>query len=166
MAYGLEVRFRRCVTLAWRREEGRCSSQMSGFWHRDNKGIAALEAAILVPLVLLPLIFGIIDWGYVFFVDLSLTNAAREGARRGVTAATEEMAVQEAKDAVEAYLVAAGLGTGGLNEVEWDATMENPNLTVKTSIADFEPLIGFLPEAALPSSLSATAVMRWELAPL
>lgn len=46
---------------------------------RDS-GAAALEFAIIVP-VLLTLIFGMIEFGFVFQAQLALTSAAREGAR-------------------------------------------------------------------------------------
>lgn len=47
-----------------------------------HRGAAAVEFALVVPLLLL-LVFGCIDWGWFFFLDQVVTNAAREGARRG-----------------------------------------------------------------------------------
>lgn len=51
-------------------------------FRRDNRGAAMVEFAIIAPL-LFALIFGIIDFGRVFFLYNNLTNAAREGARLG-----------------------------------------------------------------------------------
>lgn len=48
----------------------------------DSDGAAMVEFAIIAPL-LFALIFGIIDFGRVFFLYNNLTNAAREGARLG-----------------------------------------------------------------------------------
>jgi hypothetical protein len=42
-------------------------------------GAAAIEAAILVSLVLLPLVFGAIELGRVLWIRSQLVNAAREG---------------------------------------------------------------------------------------
>jgi len=46
----------------------------------SQKGAAAVEFALLLPLVAL-LIFGLIDFGRLFFVQISLTSASREAVR-------------------------------------------------------------------------------------
>jgi Flp pilus assembly protein TadG len=141
-----------------------CSRKKSLLSGEPERGTAALELAILLP-VLLTILFGIIDWGYVFYVDLSLTNAAREGARVGVTKTLGAQPGPEAaaRDKAEAYLESAGLGSGGHNSPSVVTSFDNVNVTVTTSIDSFTPLVGFLPDAALPQSLRARAVMRWEM---
>jgi len=47
----------------------------------SDDGAAALEFAIVAALALLPLLFGMIEFGFMFQDQLALTNAAREGAR-------------------------------------------------------------------------------------
>ena len=47
---------------------------------RDEQGAAAVEMALVLPLLLL-LLFGIIDFGRVLNAQITLTEAAREGAR-------------------------------------------------------------------------------------
>jgi hypothetical protein len=58
-------------------------------WRRSNsrpdEGAAAVEFALVMPL-LIYLAFGIIAFGVVFAQQLSLGNAARQGARHGVVA--------------------------------------------------------------------------------
>lgn len=49
---------------------------------RSEHGAAAVEFALVVPLLLL-LLFGMISTGFVFNDHLSVTNAVREGARFG-----------------------------------------------------------------------------------
>lgn len=49
---------------------------------RDESGVALLEFAILVSLLLF-LVFGTIDFGRALFTSNNLTAAAREGARYG-----------------------------------------------------------------------------------
>lgn len=46
----------------------------------DQRGSAAVEFAIILPL-LMTLLLGIVEFGYLFNQQISLTQAAREGAR-------------------------------------------------------------------------------------
>ncbi|HEY8453507.1 MAG: pilus assembly protein [Micromonosporaceae bacterium] len=48
--------------------------------HRGDRGAAAVEAALVIPLLLL-IVFGIIDFGRMLHAQITLTEAAREGAR-------------------------------------------------------------------------------------
>lgn len=50
---------------------------------RKQKGAAAVEFAVILPL-LLALVIGIIDFGHLFWHQCALTNAAREGVREAV----------------------------------------------------------------------------------
>ena len=47
---------------------------------RDEKGAAAVEFALVLPLLLV-LLLGIIDFGLYFYNDLQLTHVARDAAR-------------------------------------------------------------------------------------
>lgn len=47
---------------------------------RSERGAAALEFALILP-VLLTVVFGIIEFGWTFNQQISLSNAARESAR-------------------------------------------------------------------------------------
>ena len=51
--------------------------------HRDEDGAAAVEFALLLPLLVL-LLFGIIQFGIAFNARIQATNAAREAARTAV----------------------------------------------------------------------------------
>lgn len=50
---------------------------------RDDRGAAAVEFALLLPVLIL-VIGGIVDFGRAYFENVILTNAAREGARAAV----------------------------------------------------------------------------------
>jgi Flp pilus assembly protein TadG len=54
----------------------------------ESSGQAIIEFALLLPLFLL-LLFGMVDFGRVYSALVTQTNAAREGARLGVTGATQ-----------------------------------------------------------------------------
>ena len=47
---------------------------------KSEKGAAAVEFALVVPLLLV-LVFGIIEFSRIYNAQISVTNAAREGAR-------------------------------------------------------------------------------------
>ena len=125
-------------------------------------GNAAVEFGLVLPL-LLALLLGMIDYGYVYFTKLTITNAAREGARVGVTRFDKDDAVGAAKIAAKDYLVSARLVSIGDPGDMIVATMpaSATDLMVQVEINfPFKPLIGFIP--ALPDHLLASAVMRWE----
>ena len=50
---------------------------------RDQEGAAAVEFALLLPLLVL-LLFGMIEFGLAFNTRIQATNAAREAARQAV----------------------------------------------------------------------------------
>lgn len=50
---------------------------------KGQRGGSALEFAIVLPILLL-ILLGIIDFGYVVFTKAVITNASREGARTGI----------------------------------------------------------------------------------
>lgn len=68
---------------------------------RAERGAAAVEFAILLPVLLL-ILFGIVEYGSIFNAQLSLQHAAREGVR--------EMVVHGDQDAAEQAAVAAAVG--------------------------------------------------------
>jgi Flp pilus assembly protein TadG len=49
----------------------------------SNRGTAAVEFALIAPVLFL-IVFGIIEFGFILFNQAVITNASREGARRGV----------------------------------------------------------------------------------
>lgn len=56
--------------------------------NRKNKGQSLVETALMLPVILL-LLTGIIDFGFLFNNYLIVSNAAREGARAAVTGSTD-----------------------------------------------------------------------------
>jgi Flp pilus assembly protein TadG len=123
---------------------------------RREDGVSAVEFGLVLPLFII-ILLGIMDYGWVYFVKLSMTNAAREGARVGVTLDTN--IETEAGKAAKAYLGAAGFNP---DDSEWSVTpdLTDPTLSVTVTVNPFKPLVGFVPT---PASLSSTAAMRWEL---
>jgi Flp pilus assembly protein TadG len=76
-------------------------------WRNRGRAAAAVEMAIVTP-ILLTMLFGIIEYGWVFTVRQALTTAAREGAR---TAALPGSTVDEVEGRVADYLTPLGLSS-------------------------------------------------------
>lgn len=77
----------------------------------SQKGAAAVELAIVFPLLIL-LLFAMIEFGLYMFNRQVLTNASREGARAGIVArpdrVTNDEIVQVVRDYSEQHLVTFG----------------------------------------------------------
>lgn len=131
---------------------------------REQRGVAAVEFAILLP-VLCALILGMIDYGFFFFLNSTAVNAAREGARSGVVVTTGAADAEAAAEAVATtYLAAANIDVGDcLNCASTvDAVVVGDNLEMTVTIDPYTPLTGFLPASALPSRATHTSIMRVE----
>jgi Flp pilus assembly protein TadG len=76
-----------------------------------RQGAAAVELAILLPLVLVPLLFGIWEVGRLVQIQQIVANAAREGGRQ---ASTGKYTETDIRDDIKAYLTNAGLVTTGV----------------------------------------------------
>jgi hypothetical protein len=50
---------------------------------RSEKGQATVEVALLLPLILMPLLFGLVEFGFIFSSQITIAAATREGARMG-----------------------------------------------------------------------------------
>jgi Flp pilus assembly protein TadG len=70
---------------------------------RDQKGAAAVEFAIILPVFVL-LLFGMIEWGILLFNQQVITNASREGARAGIVVGSPRLTDNEIQAVVNAYL--------------------------------------------------------------
>ena len=84
------------------------------FWRRNRqRGNAVLETSLVLMFVLFPLTFGMVEFGYFFYVKHSLQGAAREGARAAIvpTAVNSEVTT-----AVNAAMSAAGLSGDRLSD--------------------------------------------------
>jgi Flp pilus assembly protein TadG len=73
----------------------------------NQRGQAVIELALTLPLLLV-VVFGIIDFGFMFQRYEAVTNAAREGARLGVLQGAGYTAVEAQNRAID-YLRASGL---------------------------------------------------------
>ncbi|RDV84065.1 TadE/TadG family type IV pilus assembly protein [Ammonifex thiophilus] len=125
---------------------------------REEKGQAAVELALTLPLLLL-ILFTLVEFGRVFFAYLVITNAAREGARLAAVGGSDVAIVNRVKDA------AAGLEQSKLQvEVSPPASDRVSGATAVVKVSYPINLFLPLPQGILsnPVVLKAQVSMRVE----
>jgi Flp pilus assembly protein TadG len=70
---------------------------------KDQRGASVVEFAIILPLIVW-LIFGILEIGFVLYDKTMITQASREGARAGVIFRVPAVADEEIIEVVNDYL--------------------------------------------------------------
>lgn len=138
-----------------------------------DRGVAAVEFALVLPLLLL-LIFSLIDFGRIFFVQVSITSASREGARLSSLYSGGIPTPQNVIDLVNSAAPGAAtlaqlsnLASLTVVQSPCSSTISNENTTVEVS-TNFKWLlpVGFLNLIAPTSTLfndftiSSKGVMR------
>jgi Flp pilus assembly protein TadG len=127
-----------------------------------ERGTALVEFALVLPLLLV-LVMGIIDFGRAFQTVVTLTNAAREGARLGATGAS-------ASDIQSRVVSTAGVPISAGNVTVTNAQgTTGQSVTVRVNytfqlITPLGPLVRMLGGSSINNTipLSATADMRLE----
>ena len=135
---------------------------------RDReRGAAAVEFALVLPLLLMVLL-GAIDWGWYFFVREVAVNAAREGARAGsVNTVDAAGAEADAHAAAIGYLAGLGLDAGSVAQTTPTVTVGTATLHTVRVVVSYPvgSLTGFtLPgfTSLVPATITVAAQMRRE----
>jgi Flp pilus assembly protein TadG len=115
----------------------------------DERGVVAVEFALVLPL-LVTLVFGIVQFGLALNTKLTLTHAAREGARAAVVGSDVKTAVKDAATGI-------GLKTSDIDVVECDEDEVGEQAEVEAS-TEYELSIPFTELGDI--TLSSKAVMR------
>ena len=130
---------------------------------KETNGQAMAELAITLPILLL-ILCAIIDFGWFFSNQLSLSYLSREGARYAVTHSEDTNAEQNIQDRVSAaapdYLK---------NSITVTVTFSNPNsprsgdvdVNVQANVAALTPVVGIF-EQSQTITLSSQCVMKVE----
>lgn len=131
----------------------------------EQAGAAAVEFALVLPILLL-ILFSILEYGWFMTHQLVLTHAVAAGARAGVQANewdddNPEDPVAEARRVVRASFWLFEMTDQEIAaDDKYRITSNGPRmLEVTVSDLEYHPLTGYLPEALLPTRLSARAVM-------
>ena len=126
---------------------------------RDQDGAAAVEFALLLPLLVL-LLFGLIQFGIAFNTKIQATNAAREGARMAVVGIDNWADVGGGLDFWQA--VQQNAGVGDIDNCVLDTTdVVGGTLTV-TFDYPLDLVIPFMPNPPSWQTGTAQATMRIE----
>ena len=120
---------------------------------KNERGATLVEFAVAIPVLLL-LVFGIIEFSWVFNGWITLTAAAREGVRLAIV--NESPA--NIRQAVITHARTFDLEPGDINIVWADSRGKATTVTVN---GDLPLLTGILP-LTNPYSISASASMRHE----
>jgi len=130
---------------------------------KNERGVSAVEFAIVLPLLILVL-FGIIEFSLILYDKAMLTNASREGARAGIVAQLPRVTPGEIDGIVKKYcqnhLVTFGSSTPITTVIP--GVNFGDDLTVSVAYTyDFLllPKFGFSKDYL---TLTATTVMRME----
>src|SRR5688572_20025363 len=123
----------------------------------DRRGATALEFALLLP-VFCAVLFGVIEYAWVFYQQANVVAATRDALRIAVTlpkTASPDPATQ-ALDEVRAKLTTFGYSPEQLDaatiESEYVGSTPDETLTVTVSMP-YQPIIGLV---TTPTSINAT----------
>ncbi len=150
----------------------RGANRPGGLGRRRMTGVAAVEFALVVPLLLV-ILFGIIDFGFMLYDKAMLTNAAREGARAGIvlqqTRLTDEQVRNVALGYCQERMIRLGGGDGQdcIAEVTRPANIQSRESELRVSVrytydGPIVSLIGLIGGSLDLGTMSATAVMVYE----
>ena len=131
-----------------------------------QKGAAAVEFAIIAPL-LFTIMFGIIEFGLLFYDKAVITNASREGARYGILWGTNRPSVAEIEAKVASYttdrLITFGSAEPPTTTVVGIGGVAGEDLTVTVVYQNNFLLIpNFVDTLLGVTTLSARTIMRFE----
>lgn len=131
---------------------------MFGKCLESKKGQSIVETALVLPILVL-LLTGIIDFGFMFNNYLVVSNASREGARAAAVGASDV----EIQDAVENVAASLSLTKLSISISPAESVRKKGDEVVVTVLYDYDmitPIIGALvPD---PLNLQGRTVMRME----
>ncbi len=135
---------------------------------RQRRGSNAVEFALVLP-VFVALIFGMMEFSWVFFQRTTVVHSVRNGCRAGATVHPDGddrgSPATVAQDAIEGYLSELGLDCGANISCTFDiqqvGSTPSENLDCSFSM-DWEPLLG-LAMVPHPDQITARSIMQFEL---
>lgn len=137
--------------------------------HRKQKkdkredGQAMVEFALILPIFLL-ILCGIIDFGWLFYNQLSLNNACREGARYAVVNTAEDANTQAIINHIENSTTTVFANDGVDIEITYtapnDPTSGDIRVTLEAEISFFTPVLSTV--MGKEKTITSTVIMKVE----
>ena len=158
---------RDCRRTSGHRPRPRQAGRPRQLRRRVQSGVAAVEFALILPL-LLALLFGMVEVSLLLYDQAVITNASREGARAGIVLKTPKLSTAEIEQVALNYslnaLVSLGAAAPPVVTVTQaaDPAFAMPlTVTVSYTYAGFG-VIGLWTTLTAPIQLTATSVMNHE----
>lgn len=133
---------------------------------KNNKredGQAMVEFALILPIFLL-ILCGIIDFGWLFYNQLSLNNACREGARYAVVNTAEDASTQAIINHIENTTTTVFANDGVDIKIEYsspnDPTEGDITVSMEAEISFFTPVLSTV--LGKEKTITSTVIMKVE----
>lgn len=122
---------------------------------KKDEGVSAVEFAIILPILLL-LLIGIIEFGWLLNGYITITGGAREGARLAVLGKNDSEIETAVKEHTVDLMLSGDLRINTSRDIPGEET-------VVTVSGDLPLLVGFFNFLGDPFTISADATMRQEI---
>jgi len=116
---------------------------------RKEDGQSVVEFALVLP-ILLMVVLGIMEFGWLFYGNIVMTSAAREGARVAVVGGTPTQIETAVKNHTD---------NAGINNVTVQKAVDDDEVTIDVE-GNLKPIVGLFLED--PVNVAAEATMRKE----
>lgn len=124
---------------------------------KNLKGQSLVEVALVLPILMI-LVLGMIEFGWILNGKITLSNAAREGARFAVVSSEDAEVMSKTEDVVKNSMSGSSLIYVGVNLTGISEGHDSAKITAEAKI---KPIVGlFFSDEFV--NLSAKAEMRIE----
>ena len=131
--------------------------------NKREDGQAMVEFALILPIFLL-ILCGIIDFGWLFYNQLSLNNACREGARYAVVNTAEDASTQAIINHIENTTTTVFANDGVDIKIEYsspnDPTAGDITVSMEAEISFFTPVLSTV--LGKEKTITSTVIMKVE----
>ncbi len=135
---------------------------------KNEKGSSAVEFALVLPLFL-AVFFGIIEYGWVMTQKIVLSHAVAAGARAAIKmpdgTSDDELATAAKNAAKAAFSLVGTLADSDIGvDIKPEGSLYGQPVPKRISVEasrTYTPLVGYLPDAAVPDTLGAKAILAF-----